>query len=161
LTAPSLYLAFGNKDQLFQEAVEYYVQKYGAPVLAPLQATGSAREAIGRMLQNSAALVSSKNNPQGCMVSFAAVNCADHLSPAAALLQHFRGTTFAALQKRLALACDQGELPPTTDTARLARFYQAAMGGIQLLSLDGAAPEELAAVAQDAMRAWPAASPAA
>src|SRR5258705_13687700 len=80
LTAPSLYAAFGNKEQLFREAVERYTQTYGENVLAPLSAPISAREAIEQMLLTAAKGASSSKHPAGCFISFGAVNSADYKS---------------------------------------------------------------------------------
>src|SRR4029077_456124 len=51
LTAPSLYAAFGNKEQLFTEAVGRYAEDFGSKVLAPLTAPITARDAIEQMLR--------------------------------------------------------------------------------------------------------------
>jgi AcrR family transcriptional regulator len=155
LTAPSLYMAFGNKEQLFQEAVGHYSQQYGAQVFAPLKTAGTAREAIEQMLYNSADLVASGKNPNGCLVSFGAINSADHTAVPSTLLKSIRKTVFNNIRGRLQDAVRSGELPESTDTARLARFYQGIQGAIQLLSLDGATVAELRAVARDALKAWP------
>jgi AcrR family transcriptional regulator len=157
LTAPSLYAAFGNKEQLFQAAVDRYRQTYGAKVRAPLDAPVSAREAIEQMLLNAAALVSSPKNPRGCLASFGAMNASDHSSSPVTRLQAVRADIEKRIRERLERAVEERELPSAVDTARLARFYHAVMGGIQLRSLDGASRAELEAIARDAMASWPAA----
>ncbi len=159
LTAPSLYAAFGNKEQLFREAVERYVQTYGAKVIAPLSAPLSGREAIEQMLLAAAASSSSSKHPPGCFISFGAVNASDRESSPVTLLQTMRAAMGRRIRERLERAVAERELPSSTDTARLARFYYAVFGGIQLRSLDGFSRSELEAVARDAMLAWPA-SPA-
>ena len=156
LTAPSLYMAFGNKDQLFREAVEYYGNKYGARVLAPLQSAPTAREAMEQMLMNSADLVSSGKNPHGCLISFGAINSANAAGLATTLLKSLRADVLNRIRKRLEAAVQTGELKPATDVRRLARYFLGAMGGIQLQSLDGATTTDLRALARDAMLAWPA-----
>lgn len=155
LTAPSLYMAFGNKEQLFQEAVGHYNRQYGAKVFAPLKSGGQARKAIEQVLYNSADLVASGKNPNGCLVSFGAINSADPLAVPSSLLKSIRKIVFNNLRECFQNAVVSGELPESTDTARLARYYQGILGAIQLLSLDGATPAELRAVARDALKAWP------
>ena len=155
LTAPSLYMAFGNKEHLFQEAVQHYGRKYGAQVLAPLRASGPAREAIEQTLYNSADLVASGKNPQGCLVSFGAINSADHAAAPSTLLRSIRKGVFNTFRECLQNGVRSGELPESTDTARLARYYQGILSAIQLQSLDGASTAELRALARDAMKAWP------
>ena len=155
LTAPSLYMAFGNKEQLFKEAVENYSRKYGARVFAPLKSAGTAREAIEQMLYNSADLVASGENPNGCLVSFGAINYSDHTAMPSSLLKSIRKNVFNNIRERLQNGVSSGELPKSTDIARLARFYQGILGAIQLLSLDGATTSELRTVAKDALKGWP------
>jgi AcrR family transcriptional regulator len=155
LTAPSLYMAFGNKERLFQEAVEHYSQQHGAKVFAPLKSAGTGREAIEQMLYNSADLVASGKNPNGCLVSFGAINSSDHTAAPSTLLKSIRKTIFNNIRERLQDSVRSGELPESTDTVKLARFYQGILGSIQLLSLDGATPSELRALARDALKAWP------
>ena len=155
LTAPSLYMAFGNKEQLFQAAVEQYREHYATKVFAPLKSAATAREAIEQMLYNSADMVASGKNPNGCLVSFGAINSSDHASKPAALLKSIRKTVFDYIRERLQNGVDSNELPPSTDVPRLARFYLGTLGAIQLLSLDGATTPELRAVARDALKAWP------
>jgi TetR/AcrR family transcriptional regulator, copper-responsive repressor len=157
LTAPSLYAAFGNKEQLFHAAVERYSQTRGAKVLAPLNEAPTARQAIEQMLLNSAAMVSSSKNPHGCLASFGAINVSNQSSSPVALLQAMRANIGKKIRERLDRAVAEREIPSTADTARLARFYHAILGGIQLRSLDGASRAELELIAQDAMTAWPAA----
>jgi AcrR family transcriptional regulator len=155
LTAPSLYMAFGNKEQLFQEAVGYYRQQYAARVFAPLKSAATAREAIEQMLYTSADVVASGKNPHGCLVSFGAINSPDHTAMPRTLLKSIRKTAFNNIRERLQSGVESGELPESTDTTRLARFYQGILGAIQLLSLDDATPSELRALARDALKAWP------
>jgi AcrR family transcriptional regulator len=155
LTAPSLYVAFGNKEGLFREAVQRYGQIHGEKVLAPLAADLPAREAIEQVLLSVAATVCSTKNPAGCLVSFAAINSADHASEPVTLLRELRLTVGRRIRERLERAVKERELPASTDTERLAGFYHAIMGGIQLRSLDGASRAELEAIAHDAMENWP------
>lgn len=155
LTAPSLYAAFGNKEQLFLEAVEHYVRVYGGKVFAPLAETLPAREAIARLLQNAAHSVSQPDSPAGCMVALATLNTSDPTLPAPALLRKIRRDQEVLIRERLSQAIKDGELPVSTDTARLARYFHALLGGLRLLAVDGATRNELKAVAEDAMAAWP------
>jgi TetR/AcrR family transcriptional regulator, copper-responsive repressor len=156
LTAPSLYVAFGNKEGLFREAVQHYGKAHGEQVIAPLTADLPARQAIEQMLLRAAATVSSSKNPAGCLLSFGAINSADHASEPATLLRELRASVGQRIRDRLERAVKDGELPATIDAARLARFYHATLGGIQLRSLDGATRAELEEIAHDAMESWPA-----
>jgi AcrR family transcriptional regulator len=154
LTAPSLYAAFGNKEQLFREAVDRYTRTYGARAIAPLNAKISARDAIEQVLLMAAGSASSKR-PPGCLISFGSVNTADPGSSTASLLETLRANMGRQIKERLRRAVEEKEIPSSTDSERLGRFYFTVFGGIMLRSLDGYSRRELEAVARDAMQAWP------
>ena len=61
ITAPSLYAAFGSKEQLFYEAVDRYADTHGALLYAPLQGAGSAHDAVRSLLAGAAALLKDWN----------------------------------------------------------------------------------------------------
>ena len=97
----------------------------------------------------------SGKNPAGCLVRFGAINSADHAAKPSVLLNSIRKNVFNSFRECLQKGVVSGELPKSTDTARLARFYHGTLGAIQLLSLDGATTSELRALARDAMKSWP------
>ncbi len=51
LTAPSVYLAFGSKEKLFEQAFQLHLQE-GAPGLRSLREQSPGKEAIRCMLKN-------------------------------------------------------------------------------------------------------------
>jgi AcrR family transcriptional regulator len=155
LTAPSLYAAFGNKERLFLEAVEHYGSIYGTRLFQPLEEKIPARTAIGQMLRNAAAIVSGSKNPAGCLVTCGALNCSTESAHIEQALRQLRQANEQRIIDRLARAGKDGELPPSANPARLAKFFHVVMSGMQLQSLDGATKKELETVAQDAMAVWP------
>lgn len=156
LTAPSLYAAFGNKEKLFLEAVEHYAATYSVHFYRFLDEPIPAREAIARMLKEAAETFSTPDHPAGCFLVSGAVNC----SPSAAYiekeLKKRRVAKEQAICDRLKRAIREGELPAGADPGRLAKFFNAVMQGIHTQSRDGATREELEAIAENAMLAWPA-----
>ena len=66
VTAPSIYTAFGDKKQLFLEAMRRYVGDAAdlkkAFVLAP-----TAKEAVARMMEDAARLYTGDATPRGCL----------------------------------------------------------------------------------------------
>jgi TetR/AcrR family transcriptional regulator, copper-responsive repressor len=142
IAAPSLYAAFGDKQRLFGEAVARYQAAPGAPVRAGLDAA-TAREAIERMLLAAAREYTRTDTPQGCFI----------LSEP--LLGDERAHSDASLCARIARGVEDGELPPGTDAGALSAFYGAVLGGMSARARDGGTQEELEAVAELALRAWP------
>ena len=75
ITPPSLYTAFGDKEQLFLEAIERYALGYGSAGARALDEEPTARGAIERWLLEAADELTQPCHPKGCMVVMAATNC--------------------------------------------------------------------------------------
>lgn len=156
ITAPSLYAAFGSKEQLFYEAVDRYADTHGALLYAPLQGAGSAREAVQGLLAGAAALFSAEGNPAGCFL-MTGTSCPADCTYIEDTLRERRKDKELALQACIEQGIAHGELPRGTDAAALARFYNTVMQGMSMQARDGASRDALEAVAAAAMLAWPAA----
>ncbi|MFF9848718.1 TetR/AcrR family transcriptional regulator [Streptomyces litmocidini] len=154
ISAPSLYAAFGDKKTLFEEVVEAYALSYGAYGSRAFAEEPTARAALGRMLREAATLFTEPGHPHGCLMISAAVNCSTPEVEEA--LRARRNDNLASFESRIRQDVETGELPPDTDPRALARLTGAVLQGMSLQARDGATAEELAAVAEAAMRAWPA-----
>ncbi|KOX27676.1 MULTISPECIES: TetR/AcrR family transcriptional regulator [unclassified Streptomyces] len=154
ISAPSLYAAFGDKRTLFEEVVEAYVLSYGAYGGRAFAEEPTARGAVGRMLREAAGLFTESGHPRGCLVISAAANCST--AEVEEALRDRRNANLAFFEDRIRRGVESGELPAGTDPHALARFSGAVLQGMSQQARDGATAEELAAVAEAAMRAWPA-----
>ncbi|WP_172383766.1 TetR/AcrR family transcriptional regulator [Streptomyces sp. MNP-20] len=157
--APSLYAAFGDKRTLFAEVLQRYAVSYGAFGARALDEEPTVRAGVERMLREAAAEYTDPTHPHGCLVIHAAVNCAT--PEVEQTLRDQRNANVASFEDRIKAAVASGELPRGTDTAALARYVGAVLQGLSQQSRDGATREELEAVAELAMRAWPAPEPVA
>lgn len=144
---PSLYAAFGDKRRLFEEAVRRYQETYGAFTTRALAEEPTGRRAVERVLREAAAEYAHTDRPRGCLVITAAVNCGPESAEVEELLRGFREEAKAAIRRRIDEDMTAGRLPPGTDTAGLATFYAAVIQGMSTQSRDGAAHEDLLAVA--------------
>ncbi|MFB7026021.1 MULTISPECIES: TetR/AcrR family transcriptional regulator [unclassified Streptomyces] len=154
ISAPSLYAAFGDKKTLFEEVVEAYALSYGAYGGRAFAEEPTARGAVGRMLCEAAELFTEPGHPRGCLMISAATNCSTPEVEEA--LRDRRNANLAFFEERIRRGVESGELPAGTDPRALARFSGAVLQGMSQQARDGATAEELAAVAEAAMRAWPA-----
>jgi AcrR family transcriptional regulator len=146
IAAPSLYAAFGDKEQLFDEAVRRYQSSPAGSVIGALDTPGAtAREAVAAMLAAAATDYTRPDTPHGCFV----------LSEPR--LTEARRHSLARLRARIARGVRDGDVPAGTDAAELAAFYSAVMNGMSARARDGATARQLRGVADTAMRAWPAA----
>ncbi|HEX7639595.1 MAG TPA: TetR/AcrR family transcriptional regulator, partial [Burkholderiaceae bacterium] len=156
ITPPSLYTAFGDKEQLFLEAIERYAMGYGSISERALREEPTARGAIERWLVEAAKELTEPCHPKGCMVVMAATNCSAAAERVQATLARRRGDAIANVGRRIQGAIDDGELPADTDADELANFYAAVYQGMSLQAKDGATREGLLRTVRTAMRAWPA-----
>jgi AcrR family transcriptional regulator len=154
ITAPSLYSAFGSKEQLFYEAVDRYADTHGAQLYAPLAAEGSTRDAIRALLHAAATSFSAKGNPAGCFLMAGTSHAAD-CAYIEETLKKRRKEKERAMQARIQSGIDNGELPASTNAAQLARYVHTVMQGMSMQARDGASRAALVAIAETAMLAWP------
>ena len=155
ISSPSLYAAFGSKEALYLEAVEYYARTIGPPVWDKLAGGATARAGIENLLIAwTESLPKSRATPAGCMALLAAVG--DEW-PAAIVrvVKKVRLEMLGTLRSRLETAVARGELPASTDIDGLSRFYLSVFQGMAVQAKDGATSAELRSVAAAAMAAWP------
>src|SRR5947207_13461768 len=67
INRPSLYAAFGNKEELFRKVIARYVDGPASFVRKALEAP-TARVAAERLLSGAIALVTDPRNPRGCLL---------------------------------------------------------------------------------------------
>jgi AcrR family transcriptional regulator len=152
---PSLYAAFGDKKTLFEEALEWYVTQHGGFMVRAFEEEPTAREAVARTLREAAVEYTVPGRPPGCMAISTTGSTSESSEDAAALLRAKRMGNVRLFQDRIEADIAAGVLPAETDAAALARFNTAVMQGMSQQAKDGADRDELAAVAEAAMRAWP------
>jgi AcrR family transcriptional regulator len=155
ITPPSLYTAFGDKEQLFLEAIERYALGYGSAGARALVEEPSARGAIERWLTEAANELTQPCHPKGCMVVMAATNCSAAAERVQDALLLRRTEAIASVGRRIQGGIDSGELPADTDANDLANFYATIYQGMSMQAKDGATHESLMATVRTAMRSWP------
>lgn len=152
INAPSLYAAFGSKEQLFREAVALYDD--GSATHRALSEAETARQAVERMLRDNAANYTNPNNPPGCMIVLAALLGTPETKSVRNFLAERRRLALADLQRRLDRGVADGDLPEHADTASLAAYYTTVLNGLSIAVRDGASRAELDAIIDQAMKAW-------
>jgi AcrR family transcriptional regulator len=155
VAAPSLYAAFGSKEQLYEEALDYYVKTYEGFVFDGFRAASTARGAVEAYLRDSASALTGgvRDMPRGCMATLSFVDKSEH--PALSeLMRAGRALAFTRLRERMERGVCDGDLPAEVDCAALARFAQNVQSGMSILARDGASQAELEAVANIAMSGW-------
>lgn len=154
ITAPSLYNAFGSKEDLFRQTVDLYVDTIGGSTIRALENATSARLAIEGMLQAVVEVAMPLRGPRGCFLISSAGKCAQGNEGAADYVRSVRAKGPSAIKGRLKRAVAEGDLSPKVDVDTIASFYYAIINGIGVRAGDGATRQELNAIVESAMAAW-------
>ena len=154
INRPSLYGAFGNKEQLFRKVLERYAEGPAAYVVAALAAP-TARECAEAILRGAAELGTCPRNPGGCLAVHAALATGGDAETIRKTLIEFRAAGEGAIRERFERAQSEGDLPAEANPANLARFIATVVRGMAVQASSGASREELEAVIVLALRAWP------
>ncbi len=155
ITASSLYAAYGDKRALFTEALELYQATHGSFLARALAEERTARDAVGRMLNEAVGQFTTAARPRGSLVMLAAHGPGQDVLPVQEQLRAVRARTEQALRGRLARAAADGELPPGTAPRPLAMYYTAVLAGMSAQARDSADRHQLEGVTRLAMGAWP------
>src|ERR1700754_712717 len=108
--APSLYNAFGNKEQLFSKVLDRYADGPARYIrLAFDQPT--ARGAVESLLHGAADATTDPGHPRGCITVQGALACSPGTETVRDELTARRAAGEAALRERLQRARSDGELP--------------------------------------------------
>jgi len=154
INKPSLYAAFGNKEQLFLKAIELYESRPCAFFLPALEKP-TAFQVAEHMLYGAAMNMADSNTPQGCVVVQGALSCSEAAASVKEALINRRVEGEQKLKARFDQAIIDGDLPANTDTDVLARYLGTVMQGMAIQANNGATPEQLRQIAQMTLLAFP------
>src|SRR5205823_11808748 len=154
VNGPSLYAAFGNKEELFHKALDRYLQKPASYLPAALREP-TARAAAEKLFRGAIDMVMNRHHPDGCLLVQGALAAGPAAESVRKELSRRRAAAEAAVRRRLERAVAEGDLPAGTDAARLARYLVTVLWGLSVQAAGGASRAQLQEVAELAMRAWP------
>lgn len=154
INRPSLYAAFGNKEDLFRKAVDRYADGPGAYVREALKES-TARAVAERLMWGAVDLLTDPRTPPGCLMVQGALSCGTSSDPIRRDLIARRAAGEAALRQRFKRAMSDGDLTTQIDPGDLARYVTTIIHGMSVQAAGGARRKELRRVADMALRAWP------
>ncbi len=155
INRPSLYSAFGNKEDLFRKVLDRYVDGracYGNQALSE----PTARAVAEKMLESAAEMLTDPRNPRGCLTVQGALSCGDDATCIREELKSRRAAVESAILARFERAKSEGDLPADANPPALARFLATVIHGMSVQSASGATRDELQQVVRTALQAWPA-----
>ena len=151
---PSLYAAYGNKDELFRRAVERYDEKYGKLFRAAL-GEPTARRVFASLIRAAIVQATRPRRPDGCLLVQGALASGPDAHSARTILMQYRHGAESAIRERFERAADEGDLPAALDPEQLASFVWTVNQGVAVQAAGGATRSELEGVWRMAMRCWP------
>jgi AcrR family transcriptional regulator len=154
ITKPSLYAAFGNKEELFRKALDRYVDGPGGYVQVAL-AKPTAREVVEHLLVEAADAVTDPDHPPGCLAVQGALTCGEAAESIKQELMTRRANGERNLRQRFERAIAEGDVSKEADAADLARYISAILQGMAVQAAGGASREQLRKIAHMTLRTWP------
>jgi AcrR family transcriptional regulator len=150
----SMYLAFGNKEDLFLLAMKTY-QAEASASLADFLSGPSVRDGLRALLRAHVDQATSPGRPGVSFITQPPIAGAGASAKVAAGVEECRGSVQLALAERLDRAVGEGQLPPGADTMALARFFSVTIQGIALDAQHGGTRAQLRRAADLAIEALP------
>lgn len=154
INRPSLYAAFGNKEQLFRSALERY-QMGPQSFVAEALTRPTARAAVEAVFSGFIRMLRGRHAARGCLIVSGALASGEEAEPVRRELARLRQAAVRTLRQRFEQAVQDGDLPAGTECGTLARFIATVLNGLAVQAASGTPVKELRLVSAMAMRAWP------
>lgn len=154
ITKPSLYAAFGNKEQLFHQALDRYEAEKLAYTREALKQP-TARGVAEHFMRGAVAAQTSSCDPKGCMGVISATACSAAADSIKAHIMERRASSNAALVARFEQAKTEGDLPAHVDPQGLAHYLYALLQGMAVLATSGATRADLDRIVDLSLSMWP------
>jgi AcrR family transcriptional regulator len=154
ISMPSLYAAFGNKEALFTQVVDRYIERPASYLAKALQAR-TARDVAEQALYGAIDMAFQPDSMKGCLLVRGAVTAGPASESIRQQLAQRRAGAEAIVCKRFERAIEAGDLPPDADAAQLAAFLMTTIWGMSVQAAGGANRRHLERTAEAALRCWP------
>lgn len=145
ISAQSLYNAFGSKEALYREAIDFYRATIGGFAARALSEEGDAIDAISRLLRDAASIFFRTTGTPGCLIATPDVGASE--PSLIALGRDLRLGGVNAVAQRLERGLREGQVRYCTDCAAWARHIGVIVQGMSVSARDGATLEMLLSTA--------------
>lgn len=154
INVPSLYAAFGNKENLFLKAVERYGQS-ASRIYHDSFRKKTAREVAQAILDGEIELVTQKDKPNGCLMVQGALVTSPESEKISLQMADMRGMAERWMAERFRQAKRDGDLPADAEPATLACYIMTLNSGLAVQARSGVSKTQLKKVVKIAMSNWP------
>ena len=154
ITKPSLYAAFGNKEQLFHKALDLYENEKLAYTREAL-CQPTARAVAEHFMRGAIDAMTGGNDPKGCLRVIHATACGSEAESIKEEVIARRASSFGAMLDRFRRAQQEGDLPSHIQPDQLAQYLVTILQGMAIQAGAGATREELESVVDTSLMIWP------
>ncbi len=137
LTRTSIYNAFGNKRQLFNQAVTHYHRTVLAGLMEILDKAPTLQEGVRKFLNAIIDLHFREDTPGGCLVVLSVLEREQHDAETVMLLEHIVEQMQKVLQARIKQAQNAGLLAREIEARSVSTSIVAAATGIMVMGKAG------------------------
>lgn len=157
INKPSLYAAFGNKEQLFKASLDHYVACYGEPQFQKLYEPedASLEERLKAYMLSVAKLVTDPGLPKGCLLVKSTCESGSEAIPdeITRSVNGMKGDNEKKLMAFFRKEQKQGTLSKDSNVEQMASYVIAVLYGIGVLAKNGAAMKSLQPIIDLAVKA--------
>ncbi len=153
VSKPSLYAAFGNKEELFYKALMRYASGPVAFVNDVLKEP-TARKVAESFLLRAAEFLTDPQHPKGCMIVQGALSSGESAELVRNTLINFRKSYEKKLEDRFTKAIVDGDLSSDANPKSLAKYLATLHQGMSVQATSGATKDELLDIANIALKVW-------
>jgi len=150
INRPSMYAAFGNKEQLFCKVLERYAGGQ-ATFIGEAVKQRTAKEVIAAIFHGAVEFLGCPKHPRGCLLVQGTPACGDETDAVRRQIITRRLAGEALIRRRLDQAAGAGELSAATNAADLARFISSLVHGMSVQAASGAKRAQLQPIAKMAI----------
>jgi AcrR family transcriptional regulator len=155
ISRPSLYAAFGNKEETFKRAIERYATVDMAYVDDAI-AEPTARRVAEHYLHSNVVAITDPGRPPGCLSIQGGLSSSPQHHSVVSFLSQSRAAGEAKFAARFRKAIEAGDLSARESPEELARYLGTVTSGLAVHAAAGAKRAELEPIADRALLAFPA-----
>jgi AcrR family transcriptional regulator len=153
IEAPSLYAAFGSKENLYSQCLDYYQHTIAPMIWDGLDKAPTAKEGFAAVLHGTAEVLPSTVRASGCMVTLSAAG-ENGDTALGKKVKAARGAGLKLFEARLRRGIADGDVPRQVDVKAVARFFLDIQQGMTVQARDGASTRTLKQIASLAIKVW-------
>ncbi|QDZ08634.1 TetR/AcrR family transcriptional regulator [Sphingomonas panacisoli] len=154
VTRPSLYAAFGNKEELFKKALDLYQREKLSYIGEALKAR-TARGVAQHLLEGALANQTGTSEPHGCLGVISSVACGAEAESIRQDVLERGKVAHAALIERMEQAIADGDFYGPVDADGITKYLTALLQGMAVQAGAGATREELQRLVDTSLAVWP------